>query len=92
MRSEPVEIYSDQTNAAVMCHPGRRFPGVLIQGDSLSTLCADADEICERIGRGGEGFEEANDLRNALWSYLTHYKTVLAEHGLPLPFSDRKRP
>lgn len=35
MRVEPVEIYSDATNAAVMRHPGRHVPGFLIQGDSL---------------------------------------------------------
>jgi hypothetical protein len=31
MRSEMVEIFSDQTNAAVMRHPGRAFPGVLVR-------------------------------------------------------------
>jgi len=35
MRTENVEILSDRTNTAVMRHPGRRFPGVLVQGDSL---------------------------------------------------------
>lgn len=44
MRSEDVEIFSDMTNAAVMRHPGRKFPGVLIQGDTLYTLCREADE------------------------------------------------
>lgn len=39
MHVEPVEIYSDLSNGAIMRHPGRRFPGVLIQGDSLYLLC-----------------------------------------------------
>ena len=38
MHVESVEIYSDATNAAVMRHPGRRFPGMLIQGDTLHSL------------------------------------------------------
>ena len=92
MRTEPVEIYSDQTNAAVMRHPARRFPGVLVQGDNLFVLCEMADEACERIGRGAPGFEEANEVRNALWGYLTHYKSILLEHGLPLPFSEQQKP
>jgi hypothetical protein len=92
MRKESVEIYSDQTNAAVMKHPGRRFPGVLVQGDSLFSLCCDADEACEIIGRGAPGYEETNDLRNRLWGYLAHYKSVLMEHGLPLPFSEQQKP
>jgi hypothetical protein len=47
MRVEPVEIYSDQTNAAVMRHPDRHFPGVLVQGDTLWTMCGRADEACK---------------------------------------------
>jgi hypothetical protein len=46
MHTEPVEIYSDATNAAVMRHPGRKFPGVLIQGDTLHTLCVSTDSAC----------------------------------------------
>jgi hypothetical protein len=89
MRTVNIEIFSDATNAAVIRHPDRQFPGVLVQGDSLSSLCGDADELCELLGRGSEHFEEANLLRNKLQSYLTHYKSVLLEHGISLPFSDR---
>ena len=38
VRTELVEIYSDKTNAAVLRHPGRHFPGVLVQGDDLYAL------------------------------------------------------
>lgn len=86
LRAETVEIYSDQPNAAVMRHPGRRFPGILVQGDTLSTLCAIADSVCRDAGRASPAFDELNELRNALQALLAHYKTVLAEHDLPLPF------
>jgi hypothetical protein len=89
MRVEPVEIYSDATNAAIMRHPGRHFPGFLIQGDSLYVLCRRADEVCASIGRGAPGFDVANELRNALWASLNHYKAVLVEHQLPIPFNER---
>jgi hypothetical protein len=88
MRVEPVEIYSDTANAAVMRHPGRHFPGFLIQGDSLYALCRRADDVCASIGRGAPGFDTANELRNTLWASLTHYKTVMIEHQLPLPFDE----
>jgi hypothetical protein len=78
-----------QTNAAVMRYPGRHFPGVLIQGDSLHSLCRRADDLCQTIGRGSSAFEEANALRNILQEYLSHYKVVLGEHDIPLPFSER---
>jgi hypothetical protein len=89
MRIERVEIFSGQTNAAVMRYPGRHFPGVLIQGDSLHSLCRRADDLCQTIGRGSSAFEEANALRNILQEYLSHYKVVLGEHDIPLPFSER---
>jgi len=89
MHVESVEIFDDTSNRAVMRHPGRHFPGVLVQGDSLYLLCCSADDVCSRIGRHSPGFEEANELRNTLWSYLNHYKSVLDNHELPLPFSER---
>jgi hypothetical protein len=65
-----------------------RFPGLLIQGDTLSTLYQSADLISQEIGRGSPAFEEANDWRNRLQEYLSHYKAVLTAHGIPLSFSE----
>lgn len=93
MRIEPVEIYADTTNAAVLRHPGRKFPGVLIQGDTLYSMCQAADFICSRAKSklDGETSAELNELRNKLWSFVTHYKAVLEEHQLPVPFSEALR-
>jgi hypothetical protein len=94
MHIDPVEIYSNASNSVVMRHPGRRFPGVLIQGDTLSVLCSKADVICASGQQqlDADTYLELNDLRNYLWSVLLHYKTVLGEHDIPLPFSDRPPP
>jgi hypothetical protein len=91
MRTESVEIYSDQTNAAVLRHPGRKFPGVLVQGDTLHSLCVQADEACAaaRDTLHEDAYGELNDLRNHLWHFLNHYKSVLQEHNLSLPFSEQ---
>ena len=88
MGIEQVEIYSDTTNCAVMRHPGRRFPGALVQGDSLYILCASADRACAAIWAEdpGRAFDEMNRLRNSLWERLIHYKQILDEHEIPLPF------
>jgi hypothetical protein len=87
MYKSEVEIYSDSTNAALMRHPGRRFPGLVIQGDTLQVICQELDEACERIGRGKPGFDECNNIRNSFRSYLSHYRSLLLEHGVELPFS-----
>lgn len=89
MRTEVVEIYSDQTNAAILRHPSRKFPGVLVQGDTLHSMCRSADDVC-KDAKGvvaSYTYEELNDLRNHLWSLLNHYKSVLGEHQVSLPFS-----
>jgi len=90
MRTESVDIYSDQTNAAILRHPGRKFPGVLVQGDTLYSMCFHADQVCAKA-KGSlsvEAYSELNALRNNLWSFLNHYKVVLGEHQIPLPFSE----
>ena len=93
MRTELVEIYADTTNAAVLRHPDRKFPGVLVQGDTLYSLCRAADFVCSRARSklDDEAFSELSELRNRLWSALTHYKSVLAEHQVPVPFNEVPR-
>jgi predicted RNase H-like HicB family nuclease len=88
LRIEPVEIYSDATNAAVLRHPGRRFPGVLVQGDTLHEMLRKATRLVA-IASGAlpedEKFELA-ELHEHLAELVAHYKRTLAEHNLPLPF------
>jgi hypothetical protein len=90
MYTASTEIYSDQTNAAIMRHPGRKFPGVLVQGDTLYSLCVSADASCQafRSQAHTEEYQHLNDLRNHLRSLLSHYKAVLTEHQMPLPFNE----
>jgi hypothetical protein len=88
MRTELVEIYSDASNQAVLRHPGRRFPGVLIQGDTLSILY---DEIRSALeADGGKLSEDARidleHIRDFLGGCLEGYKAALARHGIELPF------
>lgn len=89
MRTAATDILSETTNVVVMRHPDRHFPGVLVQGDTLYTLCQRADDVCREIGRSSSGFAQANELRNALHALLTHYKTVLGQHDIRLPFSEQ---
>ena len=89
MKIESVEIYSDASNMAVVKHPGRAFPGMLVQGDTLHTMVAslryvigNADCLGEEpAGRLGEVAERLEEM-------LTHYRAVLVAHQIPLPFSD----
>lgn len=64
MRTEMVEMFSDATNRAVIRHPGRKFPGVLVQGDTLYSLCQRTDFACSkaRARMDEEGFRELNEV------------------------------
>ena len=83
MREETVEIYSDASNYAIMRHPGRNYPGTLIQGDSLSILCNLADDARQKFDKGDleETVAVLDEVREMLWGRLQHYKEVMAEHG-----------
>ncbi len=87
MRKEDVEIYSDATNMAVMRLPGRRFPGVLIQGDTLSGIVQELGEVLFEKSRLSEDTAIGLDaLYELLSGMLKHYSAVLDEHGTKLPF------
>ncbi|UPT63302.1 MAG: hypothetical protein M0D54_01665 [Hyphomonadaceae bacterium JAD_PAG50586_4] len=90
MRTEPVEIYSDASNQAILRHPGRRFPGVLIQGDTLKILHA---EVAGALREVGDGLSEdarldLEHVRDFLGGCLEHYRAVLGEHDMELPFAE----
>ncbi len=86
MRIEPVEIYSDATNAAIMRHPGRKYPGMLIQGDTLHSLSRMAATALAEAGPKSEQWYELKDLADALQSRVDLYARVLREHGMDVPF------
>lgn len=87
MKLSEVEIYSDATNMAVMRHPSRNFPGVLIQGDSLHRLLSElAVVLAEKGTLSEEAAAELEGIHEELSEKLSHYTKVLQAHGLELPF------
>lgn len=90
MKKEEVEIYSDASNLAVMRHPGREYPGSLMQGDSLHGLLQNVKEAKEEIDSGNakDASEVLEDVIENLSCRLEHYKKVLREHGRELPFAE----
>ena len=91
MYIENIEIYSDQTNAAVLRHPSREYPGVLIQGDTLHALYTLAHIACAENKNKRLGNKEAIvELRDTLSSLLDYYKLVLKKHQIPLPFVEEE--
>ncbi len=88
MEQVQAELFTDGGNDAVVRLSGRRFPGVLIQGDTLSILMADVAELIELCAAGDmeEAKYAAGLLHAELGSKLQRYTDALEVHGIPRPF------
>ena len=91
-----VEAFARDTNQWIVRTPGRKFPAMVVQGDSFSVLFSLAQTILERARAcqcpDAELVGEAEELRDLLWGRLHHYETVLREHDFSLPYDRREWP
>jgi hypothetical protein len=73
-----------------MRHPGRKFPGILVQGGNLNLMCMVADSVCAKLEATVEPatYRELDRLCKALNGYRDHYRDTLLEHGIGLPYPD----
>lgn len=89
MYIQEVEIFSDASNAVVMRHPQRNFPGCLIQGDTLSVLLQPLKVVqSEAACLSEEAAGELADTVEQLSDLVSHYKVTLMSNNISLPFSD----
>src|SRR5687767_14972507 len=52
MKQVEVEVYADDVNAWVVRTPQRRFPALVIQGDSFSIIVSGARSALDAVRRG----------------------------------------
>ena len=80
-----VELLYEESNFAVVRLPGRRFPGVVIQGDSLFTIDALVNELA-KCAKAEDAQEIAEELTQIIGPRLAKYERVLKERGIQLPY------
>lgn len=89
MEKELLEVYSCDSNYAVIKPPGRQFPGAVIQGDSLANLARMANHIARAVAEnraeGEEFLDNVQELNNLLVGRVLHYQDVLEKHGIEFP-------
>ena len=85
-----VEMFTPVQNNAILRLPGRRYPGVLIQGDSLSDLLKQSKAVLRIVESVGNPIllEKTADLHKDLQDLQRRYEKVLLEHGMKLPYSN----
>ena len=83
-----VEALSLQTNAAIIRLPGRSFPGMVMQGDTLRALLGDIEEVQQMVaGIGRPELEEAvRALHDNIAGRLRFYERTLDQHGIKKPY------
>jgi len=89
MKRVEIEMFSETTNCPVVRIPRRQFPGVVIQGDSLSILLRETQEICKMAAAANnpELADAVDYLRGLLWDYVSEYERVMEANGFELPYS-----
>jgi hypothetical protein len=88
MKRIEIEILSDSINCPVVSVPGRKYPGVVIQGDSLKILLGLAEEIGNQTtsDQDEELAATLERLKRKLSDYVTEYETAMKAHGRDLPY------
>ncbi len=90
MPQEYAKILSHFSNSGIVQMPGRHFPGIVMQGDSLSSLhrhlvnaLADAKQR-----RDEEAYFTFFEFAQTLEGQLQHYEDVLKRLGTRIPYPD----
>src|SRR5262249_7015864 len=100
MIQKQVEVYYEASNSVVVRLAERRFPGIVIQGDSLWALLQLAVEAQGQIHHSRSenpvSVQEIEAtlaiLRDRLAGYVEVYEKVLDENGIPLPYVRTAKP
>lgn len=84
-------LLTPPTNFAVVQMPGRSYPGVVVQGDSLHILVSELREMQQLLqARDYDELKDAlADVRERLEDALHGYEAVCAERGIGLPYVKR---
>ena len=82
-------ILQNGSNAAVVQLPDKQFPGVVIQGDSLSILMRQMMEVRKMVAGNVDASKttnEVDDVIDKLYGCIALYEIALENNGLPLPY------
>lgn len=83
------EILTDAGNWSIVQLPGRRYPGVVVQGDSLSILVAGLRATRDALQAGDVTTtrDEVLVALERLEQVKANYERVLGERSIPLPYT-----
>ena len=89
MTEEAARILSHVPNSGIVQMPGRRFPGIVMQGDTLSNVFDAVVFALEdaKVRRDEDTYYELLMFAETLQGQLQHYEQTLSGLGMPLPYA-----
>lgn len=80
-----VSLIADYNNCQVVQVAGRRYPGIVVQGDSLGSLVDLASDVVRllEVGDVTQAKDTADELRGLLAARLRTYTEALERTGTP---------
>lgn len=88
MSEDIAKVYGRRGNYALAQLDGRKYPGLLVQGDSLKQVEVLVDELMELRQQGEAGeFEEALlEVAEVIKELVGSYESMMSEAQLGLPY------
>lgn len=88
MEADEVRVLTRGTNSWVVSTPARKYPGIVIQGDSLKVIHDAASALVDLLDASAEDAAraQAEELESLLRGYLIVYEEAVFQWGLTLPY------
>ena len=84
-----LEVYSQSIDRGVVRMPSQSFPGLVLQGETLSSLLKLASATYEKSlnTKDTELADTSRQLMESIQKLVSHYEATLNRHNIPLPYS-----
>ena len=84
-----LEVYSQSIDRGIVRMQSQSFPGLVLQGETLSSLLKLAKLTHEKAQStvDAELIETSRELMETIQKLVSHYEATLGRHNIPLPYS-----
>jgi hypothetical protein len=84
-----LEVYSQSIDRGVVRMPSQSFPGLVLQGETLSSLLKLAKSTYEKSLNTSEAglVDTSRELMESIQKLVSHYEATLSRHNIPMPYS-----